>query len=949
MEPFANLYWSADYKSGIDSLTSQSLRSLKQLHDARKLVFSYMNYYNSNSEYLTKFAIEMYPLDSSFRALDVETGPKTPKKNRQLSDHLHHVSIDSTLASIDLTYAYEQHVRGTSEEAQTLINLASVIERNILSQLTTFIKLHEPQVLKIISDLKNILEDYAQTYKKVEDLKSQYSNYLRLNEISKEPKKEVEPQPDVEDDEKDDATVEEVGNVNSTSSLIDSNEPTLPSASPELTMESEFDFPVKIGSITITEPRDFSKLLKGMRESISTVKRKIPLPGYKNQIFSSNQICEWLIRYRPFGLEPSRRNMERFGQSLIDLKLLVGTGFFAKKFNSENMWFEWSDMAVYIADYELNKAEEPASPRVLLLPKVSKLVDEQTTKFMNDTSKRFNGMINSMKTNFLRNDYSTLLEEVEDKYNEAYIDLQELRHLLEREMFVGCQSLEKFENSRIEIIYQTFTKLLEISYNFSLASTSRLHKQATAFITDINTPEIYRRDFNKMVEHYSTGIYFPTTIAPDVLTKQHFSTHQANNNFQNIKHQFNLYKDISLQLQHESNLLLSLTSIPEILLESIKLVEGKNSESDVQLAWTSPIDYQGYWKLKEDIIEEINTYEPSEAVDSTKESEIHREILHKVIALLGSKQLSDIVNFIKNWLLEISDSLIPCMIYDSLVNIYKAPTSDVKAARNELVKHLSSIPRSNLSSLVYLLEHLSVFFSLDVISTYQKSDELPNVLSNSNPDMLNSSNPEIVVNNSTLIKDVAASLNSMDQIGGIPFVHLISRPSAAKNAKGFKPPLTVYNSLLADLLNVEVRSALLENLITSERNYLTKKEKEKGNLGLLKSSLGHPKADTSVESVEKEQTTPVKKPTVAEPTHLAVVSGTIPKSPRPLSGDNFALRPFRTGTTPRPSPRSSPRHTPKNSVDGENEIKMKKLRDGNRNRSGSTGLLASSMSVEFEE
>lgn len=900
----------------------------------------------------------MYPLDSPFRGVDEDvtasrlskktpfqrlsgqfltksddlsfkplpTSPAAPSTPKSASNRSSVVEL-APETNIDLTYAYEQYVKGTSEEAQTLINLSSVIERNILGQLTAFIKLHEPQVLKILRDLSSILEDYEQTYKKVEDLKLQYDNYLRLNEITSDPKKEAEPEIE---------PAKEV-EVDLTSSLIDSNEATLPSESPEQTLESEFDFPVKIGTITITEPQDFSRLLKGMMESITTVKRKIPIPGYKNQIFSSNQICNWLVRYRPFGIDPSRMNMEKFGQSLIDLKLLVGTGFFAKKFNSENMWFEWSDMAVFIAEYDSKKPspapEEHQMSSNSRVPsqKLSKLaIDEQTTKFMNDTSKKFNGMFQTMKTTFLKNDYANLLEEVESKYNDAYVDLQELRHLLEYEIFIRTQSLEKFEKLRIEIIYQSFTKLLEISYNFSLTSTTRLHKQATEFIQNINKAEIYEKDFSKMVEHYSTGIYFPTTIAPAVLSKQHYSTNQSNNNFQNIKHQFNLYKDISLQVLHEPSPLLSLASIPEILFKSIKFSEEKaTSDSDIEDAWTAPINYQKYWQIKEDLIEEINTYTPSETVDVTKESMVHREILLKVTAFLESKDLLDIINFIKNWLLEISDSLIPCMIYDSLLNIYKSPSPE---RRTELTKHLSTIPRSNLSSLVYLLEHLSASFALDVIPTYQESDDSPNTVSNKSE---------------SKIPGVVEKLNSMDQIGGIPLMHIISRPPAAKNAKGFKPPLATYNSILTDLLNVEVRSVLLENLITSERNYLSKKEKEKSNFGILKKTAP---ADTTVEIQEAEKTPEKVKTPVLELANLTV-NGATPKSPKPLAGDNFSLRPFRTGTTPRPSPNSSPRHTPKNSVDKGSEIMVKKLRDanGNRNRSGSSTFLAPSMSVQFEE
>lgn len=67
---FPNLYWSIDYVTGLNNLKSQSFKSLKQLHELRKLVFNYMTYYHANSEFLNKSSIDLFPVESTFYHLN---------------------------------------------------------------------------------------------------------------------------------------------------------------------------------------------------------------------------------------------------------------------------------------------------------------------------------------------------------------------------------------------------------------------------------------------------------------------------------------------------------------------------------------------------------------------------------------------------------------------------------------------------------------------------------------------------------------------------------------------------------------------------------------------------------------------------------------------------------------------------------------------------------------
>ncbi|KAM9886109.1 hypothetical protein OXX69_013857, partial [Metschnikowia pulcherrima] len=67
MARYANSFWSPDYASGIEKLSTSSMLSLAQLHELRKFVFGYMKYFHANGEYLANLADTSYPFESSFR------------------------------------------------------------------------------------------------------------------------------------------------------------------------------------------------------------------------------------------------------------------------------------------------------------------------------------------------------------------------------------------------------------------------------------------------------------------------------------------------------------------------------------------------------------------------------------------------------------------------------------------------------------------------------------------------------------------------------------------------------------------------------------------------------------------------------------------------------------------------------------------------------------------
>ncbi|RCK57953.1 hypothetical protein Cantr_06902 [Candida viswanathii] len=840
---FANLYWTIDYITGLNRLKSQSFKSIKQLHELRKLVFNYMSYFHANSEFLNKSSIELFPIESTFLPFESDKSTNTSASSSRNITPLtspHRKRLDNAKHEeheINMCTAYGKYIDQMSLESALLLNLTSIIDRDVLEDITHFLKFHEPQINKQFGRLDGIYDDYLKSRKTVEKLKTKHAEQLRLKEFAQHEEPSFEESyadEELEEDDEEEAADKEL----------------------------ELDFPLQLGTVVVSDP----------------------VAGYKNQIFSSDSLTSVLLKYPVRGLKPSRVNLEKFGQGLLDLKFITSNNFFNnKKFKSEGLWFEWSDLAIHYSEFKKSSSLETSSVKdtnsvgtsatasTTTNKSSSAIGSPKTNKFMADmaeTTTRFNAMTN----------YNEVLEDLENKYSEEILNLQEQKYLLENGLLEISKSLESFEHSKVEIIYKSLSRLLEILFD-------KAEKFSNDFIHNINKTSHYDRDFYKTMENFSTGIYFSSLISPDT-SARHKPGSSSSTTFQNLKYQFDLYKDIPLQLQNnfncDSESLLSIASIPSIF----------------------------QWKLKQDITMLISDFTPDLKNDLANKNLIEQEFINQVLNHLKSLKTNSVIVFIKNWLLDISDSVIPFVIFDSLMNLYN-DNADVPT--EELVKILSTIPRSNLSSLIYIIEYISNLFELGDVPSYEISDELPD----------ESLMPQI---NPAQIQEVCNKLNSMDEIGSIPLMHLILRPSSSKNATGFKPPLDKYKRLLTDLLKLNVRTQLLKHLVENETNYKSKKEAEKLQC-------------------QRTTQTPVKSNSASA--NLA--------QPRPDS-EEFTLRPFRTRATPNPSPQASPKREPSEpfnkSMSPARELLPPPATSnggGHKKSPSTTNFMVPKIDIEFEE
>lgn len=876
MSKFANLYWSPDYKSGIDNLSTQLLRSLSQLHELRKLIFGHMKHYHANGEYFAGLALDLL---SSRRVFDI------PRRRQ---------GQETSKMEVSMSYIFDQYKERSLAELNQNQALASDIDRLVLEKVTSFIKQHEPQIIQGLDLLGELLLDYESCYREVEKIMGEFDSSKRLLEFSAKQSGEISA----------DISVSDVHEIEEAPQTPNPNRTASPSPSLKLQSLAEssdlFDFPLSIGTvITFPDITHFRDFFSRFVDSIDVTRRAIPLPGYRNEIFSSEQICDYFLKGKAVGFNPSRLNLERFGQGLIDLKIIVGTGFFAKKFASEGKWYEWSDSFL-----DALNDERVQSSKQVLLPSLNltSLKLDGTQQYVNEmalsTSKRFNVMFKSMKSSFIKpKQPEEAIKILEKSYNDTYDELQRSKHLLDVEISHRSSYLETFERLKVEVVYRSLTKLLEIIYGHSLKSVEQIHDFAQQFVSDFNKTEHYEKDFEKMVREFSCGIYFPSNVAPEHIAQKNFAG-QLNTNFQNINLEFNLFKDIPLQvnLSNSKGNLLTNHSIPKFLYEVILLLElEETDDSDIKDFWVAPLNLQSYWLVKSEVVTAIQDFIPGAEINIHSPHEVDSAVIAMIIQNLKSRGKSVLVNFLKNWCLEIGDSIIPSTVFDSLVGNYAQKDADYSAQIAETIRILTTIPRANLSSLVHILEHITNVHDLPILQGFGNTDDV--------------AEPGIKLNDKK-IEEIAQSLNRMQAIGSVPFLHLIMRPSIVKHTSGFIPPIEKYNRLLLHLLQPEVRFKLFQGLLSSERNYIERQEQQKKNLGIIKKA-----PEVILESAPYVEDADIKEPKITAVTPKKPSAPAF-KNNALLGTENFELRPFRTGTTPRSSPLSSPVHRRDNSAEG---------------------------------
>ena len=177
------------------------------------------------------------------------------------------------------------------------------------------------------------------------------------------------------------------------------------------------------------------------------------------------------------------------------------------------MWFEWSDLAVYFAQFKSSLAASSVKDTSSIGSNTTSTTNKSSaisspkngrSKFISDmaeTTTRFNAMFNNVRSSILKTNHAEILEDIEDSYNEEILNLQEFKYLLENGLFDLSQYLEKFEKNENRNYLQEFIKIAGNFIEIPKEQTTKLEAFSNNFIRNINKSENYLHDFNKTMEH----------------------------------------------------------------------------------------------------------------------------------------------------------------------------------------------------------------------------------------------------------------------------------------------------------------------------------------------------------------------------------------------------------------------------------------------------------------
>lgn len=666
-------------------------------------------------------------------------------------------------------------------------NLARTLQREVLNHINDTLKAHEPSSRLALTDLRDLLEKYEVACDLLLELRRAYDDSKEMREFDL-----ASTDHDSESDESD-----------SNSDGDNTNKPT--------------SYPLALGTMIFKDPHSLAKFFQRLlKDVVISSRRIVPLPGLSSDIFTSEELCRVLTKE----LGPARSKLEKMGQALLDKGYIAsGTLIPIRVFRAQDMWLGWLEKAANASKTEPVLSDSDEHSIASLRSSRRRGGASRTASF------NLQGMLKNMTLPFAKKVNIQKLGDVEEQYNEAYGQYLAVRRNLETSIRAYAGRLAIFERTKIETVHKSLAKVLEVVYNANLEATKDLHASATAFIESINLPETYARDFSKAHQHFATGVYCP---------REQYC--------QNIRRQFDLFKDLLLQSHVESNEdgpgLRSLSLIPLFLYGVLNSVEDrKDDKSIVYDAWCAPLDHDSYWKIKEQLAARVAVYDPPVAM--SEETAANALYVETCVDEVTKHDTIAIINFVRGWLLEITDSVIPGLVYDRVTLVLEEPDTEAN-----LVKCLANIPRSNLASLLYIMEKVCGAADIPRVPGYGTSDFLAELE---------------VESDAQAIEVCAKKLSDNSASRALPFMHLLLRPPMTKVANGWHPPLEKYQALLQHLMRVETRYKLLLLLIQNELNAIAKREKER---------IGLPKAQAP-----------------------RSVSSTNSPSPK---NEDFSLRPFRT-------------------------------------------------------
>lgn len=633
-----NTFWSEDYTTGIDCLIHRITTDVNELKQSAHLY----------TQFGTKFWAE------ATKSLSKIIVDNQPAHNGYGTD-FYHANEESLPSSL---YRQQMDVLGVILEEMKFINCRE-LENTCLNQLESLLFEYQEFSNETQEILNRNLRQYSRSlasakssredlYKRSERIKNVYLAKTEFKSL--------------EDDSNE--TSDDNCETNDTQqSVLDSEKSVVNTKEVDNAVFFQENFPLTLSkSLVFESVEDFRNFLSKLTSQVPLKKRLISIPGLRNEYFSGNSLFSTVKKVIP-KLDTSLFNLECIGQRLLELRIINTYNGMISGSNGTFItggYYEWTG--------ELEEwLTAPKKSETLAQKKDNQNTEESTgnklTEFFS-SALHWNQeapitcreeLVISQKELYDREEsYFQHCEKLDYARVQLELELNKAMKTYDSMFRRKCQLMEHASNGFVQLVDKTYKKISE-----------QLTESYSTCEIDINT-ECYRMYSGN---HGTIGYFTPQ---PSLSFVKFDSRGQITTSaiFNTDLRDLPVSKTEGTELKH----------LPIMLYEIVKHLYGCDAR-EVLESWGCCIDLIRVTNLRRDIIAEYKKCEGD-----------HERTIKNVLNRIPSGNVSDIVGLLKLWLLELPDSVIPLVCYETLM-------------QNDVVKGLRLIPVENLTSLLCLCKH----------------------------------------------------------------------------------------------------------------------------------------------------------------------------------------------------------------------------------------------------
>lgn len=745
LQTFANSFWTPDYLQGINVLFSKLDQGIAE-----------------NAEVIN-FVSARISLESAY-ASNLQTSSQDAMTSKTAASGFNRDEGASLKQAFQMTVE-ESRIQGDEHS-----RIVAALERMVRGPFSQYAAAHKTRITAARSTLVSLTKEYQQAVSNVNKAQQAYFTKARQLEdfsdptISSFPRIITSP-----------TASSSMGGISLTLNKPDSVPKPKPESPPQIVEPQK----IEIGHLSYS-PEEFSPLLKSMIGTIPQETLRIPILGSYDNVTVGEDIIRYVRKYLNL---KSLGQAEKFGQGLVDNGFLRLVGSVGSKFSgSTNSKYQWLPKAF---DFDPKSyfeteaaAEEVSSPisNIGSLVRSSTFGSNKSSQNKPATASRFS-MVSGYISGLLNEDgegddssksgsagresqMSKLQREIADSdqhYQDLVTSLDLQRCQLEQKVYETLEFVQQCERDRliaIKTVLRDFASSISKSIDNLNQTTSRM------FMYEEIVDPI--KDLNYLIERYKTGNYAPNPVVYD----NFFNATKIQSFGVDLKYSSFIVPAFLDFLAHPPTELGGTapkieTTEPEDnsdnqsqksygSVASDKTAEFPSAKPTLAVSTSagaiseaSKIKYRNIPKDFKAVLAALWTSHQASSVDiQSLRSVINTGKEFNAFEVLHEVPLPIVVSTLKEFLLELPDSIVSSTVYDVIKTTYTKPNPttianlDEKAAiEDRALKHsqrierlvglLSHLPKINIDTLQNLVTHFAEICGLPEASDPSIEDEIP--------------------------------------------------------------------------------------------------------------------------------------------------------------------------------------------------------------------------------